>query len=195
MEDSIFHSGDNYYIRVLSGGATNFTWTFPSCPNGTPTLDPDPDCWFNYSGNGPNNQIFVYTGEQGGYISVWASNECGSSSTNLAVNFCNPQVPGEGPIYRSNDDDANEVVVSAFDNIDVYPNPSKGILTVKLNESFYKLDVLKNILVYDVNGSLIFQTTVTNNSLQINLDDYIAGVFYLKVEYKNYFTFRKIIMF
>ena len=48
-----FSPGSNYTVQVIAQGATNFNWTFPNCPNGTPTGDPDPACWFNYTGNGP----------------------------------------------------------------------------------------------------------------------------------------------
>lgn len=190
-----FNSGDNYYINVISQGATNFVWRFPSCPNGTPIGDPDPECWFNYTGNGPLNQIFVYAGEQGGSISVWASNECGTSSVQTNIDFCSPQVPGPGPIIRSGFiDEKDKIDVTYLGKVFAYPNPADKVLTVELNNNFYHSEELKGVQLLDMNGKPIYNTVISNNSLQINLDKYGPGVFYLKVEYKSDYTFHKIII-
>ena len=180
----------NVSITALAQGATEFTWSFPTCPNGTPKGDPDPACWFNYTGN--SQQIFIYVGQQSGSISVWASNECGTSSINVPVNFCEGS-PGPGPIIRSasSDEDAADLLPG---KVVAYPNPANEILIIELSREFYPAAEPKDIELFDIAGSRLYRKAISGNSLQIDSSNFPPGVFYLKVHYRDDFTFRKIII-
>ncbi len=188
-----FTPGTNVSVSAIVQGATGFSWAFPSCPNGPPIGDPDPDCWFNYTGN--QQQVFIYVGQQSGSISVWASNECGASSINLPIVFCEGEPPGDGTIIRSESNDGSEGAGTMLPaRVVAYPNPAGETLTVELAEDFYPAGEPKNIQLLDISGRAVYRTVISGNSLRIDAGDFPPGIFYLKVRYRDGFVFQKIIV-
>lgn len=183
----------NVSITALAQGATEFTWSFPTCPNGTPTGDPDPACWFNYTGNA--QQIFIYVGQQSGSISVWASNECGTSSINVPVNFCEGP-SGPGPIIRSVSSDGGDEDAAGLlpGKVVAYPNPANEILIIELSREFYPAAEPKDIELFDIAGSRLYRKTISGNSLKIDSSNFPPGIIYLKVHSQDDFAFEKIII-
>lgn len=60
--------------------------------------------------------------------------------------------------------------------ISVYPNPTNGLVNLtSMGKS------LKNIEVTEITGKVIFSTQTVDESLQLNLNSYSNGVYYLKV--------------
>jgi len=189
-----FTIASNVVIHISSSqGATNFTWTFPTCPNGPPGGDPDPECWFNYTGNGPGTTIFAYVGQQGGNISLFASNECGSTSIALPIEFC-PGGPGGGPIIKSYSNDDVHLDENPADRIVTYPNPANGNFTLELNPPFYPVEELRSIQLLNMGGRSIYNKTFSGNKLRIDVNDFSPGIYFLKVQYRGDFIFRKIII-
>lgn len=198
-----FSPGTNIAFIVHADGADTYDWTFPQCPNGPSSSgDPDPECWFNYNSNSPSNTtILVYVGEQGGTISVSATNRCGTTFSNLLpIEFCDIQTPGDGPIIRSNSEEDIEEEVHLKDlsgndsKIHVYPNPTEDIWNISLDDDFYVTNQSKNIQVLSMTGYLAYQVDIVENKHSIDASNLPKGIYYLKVQYENDLSFQKIII-
>ncbi|HHG86391.1 MAG TPA: T9SS type A sorting domain-containing protein, partial [Bacteroidetes bacterium] len=188
-----FDPGENYVLIADAEGGEHFEWSFPSCPNGDPSI-PDPECWFNYTGNA--QQVYVYTGQQGGYISVWATNPCGTSSINVPIGkFCD-ETPGHDVIFRSDDSDHPEEGIDSEDtaNISVFPNPVSETVSVRLNNSLFKKEVEKAFSLYGVNGKSVHTGTAFGNKWDMDVSGLATGVYYLKIVYHSKISIHRIII-
>lgn len=86
---------------------------------------------------------------------------------------------------NSNDD--NEVIKEVSnDNFSFYPNPNKGIFTVKYNSEFNKA---VKILVFDITGKQIFnsefKTSENNHEFQISMKNIMPGMYFIKLIDQN----------
>jgi len=74
-------------------------------------------------------------------------------------------------------------------NVEVFPNPSSGIITVSCDEN------LKNIEVYNVLGSLIYsEKSYSQNEISINLSHLSSGIYHLILRNENQVINQKIII-
>lgn len=75
----------------------------------------------------------------------------------------------------------NEFEVSR--NVDVYPNPSKGIFNVNLDNSFNEAE----LKVYNVTGQIVYTMSVNNSkgSVVLDLSHLQKGVYYLNITSGN----------
>lgn len=64
-------------------------------------------------------------------------------------------------------------VLSNPDNFKVFPNPT----TDNLNLHLLKANVKGTILIYNLNGERVYQTTIDKNEFQINLSDFPTGTY------------------
>ena len=184
-----FRPGTNVSIRVTSDGATTYTWSFPDCPDGIPSTDPDPDCWYNYDGDGPDKVIHVYVGQQcSGSISVWASNECGTVSRNFPIECCDgdgpegPDGPGGGPIMKlvfGNDG-------GVLQYMNVYPNPTDGILTVELFSEYFDELEEKIVLISTIDNDPVFHESFYSNRFDLDLRDLESGQYIFTISTARY---------
>jgi len=80
----------------------------------------------------------------------------------------------------------NSVFIS---NIDVFPNPTAGIITVLFDEN------LKNIEVYNILGSLIHsEKTNSLNEIELNLSHLSSGIYHLVLTSEDLVLNQKIII-
>ena len=84
--------------------------------------------------------------------------------------------------------------VSNLNNIDflIYPNPTNKNLTVELNKSFNKLEVL----ISDLKGHEISKENYYNcQSINLDVNKYESGIYFIKIRTdNNYIGFRKLII-
>ena len=177
-----FPIGSNVVLKVKSEGATSYTWTFPNCPSGPVFGDPNSDCWFNYTGDGLNNQIFVYVGEQGGSVSVWASNECGSSSINIPINFCDRD---DGPFHGGPNIRSGSNIEDL--NFRIFPNPTSKFITIETKE------VGAQLFLYNTQGKLLKEIPNLSNIDRIDLEGLPIGVYYVVFQSISNREIRKIV--
>ncbi len=59
----------------------------------------------------------------------------------------------------------------------IYPNPTKNNLSIKLKETFYKVEI------YNINGGLV--STIETTEDELNIENLNTGVYFLKVYSKN----------
>ncbi|MCB2220861.1 MAG: Omp28-related outer membrane protein [Bacteroidetes bacterium] len=81
----------------------------------------------------------------------------------------------------------NKADVSRADDISIFPNPSSGEFTIRLNKSAY-------LQIFDVSGCEIKNMELRPGQSQFNLKHYQAGLYYVKLRGANDVQFFKIIL-
>jgi hypothetical protein len=81
----------------------------------------------------------------------------------------------------------NETNLSKGFNI--YPNPTKGLFTVSLDE----LDNNSTIIVYSIVGKEVINQKITNNKTIINLEGFDKGIYFVKIQNGNQLITERII--
>ncbi len=83
-------------------------------------------------------------------------------------------------------------VIAIEDNVEVYPNPSKDILYVKLNAKNQKIN---SLILRDNLGKIVWTKEKPNNKLEIiQLQNFARGVYYLSVIGEKNIIGRKVII-
>lgn len=105
-----------------------------------------------------------------GAISQW----CGSyyinkSSQDMSMIFVNVVPPSSPTGIQSN-------AINAA-NFQVYPNPSNGTFKVELENA----TELSTIKVYNAIGKLVYETSATESSKEIKLDNMSSGVYFIRI--------------
>jgi len=95
---------------------------------------------------------------------------------------------------KSIKDFMNETVMSIEDdtksnndNIKIYPNPTSGIIKV-VGESVNYIEIL------NTSGNVIRQLRTSDNTTQINLEEYSKGVYFIKTHTNSGIAVRKIVL-
>lgn len=76
----------------------------------------------------------------------------------------------------------------ALTGVSVYPNPTSGLFTVEL-----KSGAIKSVVVTDVTGRTVLNSTVNGNSSEVNLDGFSSGVYYVKISSENSFSVVRVV--
>jgi hypothetical protein len=61
----------------------------------------------------------------------------------------------------------------------IYPNPTRGVLAVKIRNM--NPDVLHRIMVFNLNGAVVFERSNISNYTQINLSAQPKGMYFLRI--------------
>jgi len=75
----------------------------------------------------------------------------------------------------------------SFNNLEIYPNPTDGILNVKVEENV-------QLSLYDISGNQLAGHTATTGSNVIDLSSHPAGIYFLNIRSENKSEIRKIII-
>jgi hypothetical protein len=162
-----FSQGNSMHLNATSQGANWYSWTFPNCNvEYDPVEDPFPThCWYNYTGDSSvSGQVHFFVGQNGGSVSVFASNQCGVSSINIPVNFCDeaggPGTPG-APIVP--------LVGNGGTYGTIYPNPASGYLDLALLDTYFDPTKEKTVYIQTQQGNSAGTEVFTGNQQQILL--------------------------
>jgi len=74
-----------------------------------------------------------------------------------------------------------------LDNVNVYPNPTNGIINITLNENVN----VEKIILTDLQGKIVYQNSQL--STQINISNLSRGIYMLKVQSNNGISIHKVI--
>lgn len=118
-------------------------------------------------------------------------NPGGNSATNQVENFTQP-TPGSTPATGSA---CTTLGIDYFKNSDmirVFPNPSNGDITVRINQFTGKV----NLQVIDLNGRVVYSLNNTDFSIEksINLNQLQKGMYVIKIDGDNLQYTKKIIL-
>jgi len=72
----------------------------------------------------------------------------------------------------------------------VYPNPATDKFTIQLDE----LKAQGKIEIFDLTGKLIYTQNINGKSTEINAKDFGAGIYFIKINQKEFITTKKIII-
>ena len=100
-------------------------------------------------------------------IKYTVTNSCGITARSAYVVNITAFKPGENAIAESN----------APASLNVYPNPSNGMLNLETAQG----SGISMVLVFDISGKMMQQVNGNGNTLQINISDYTPGMYILRV--------------
>ncbi len=78
---------------------------------------------------------------------------------------------------------------NAANMLNIYPNPSNGLYTVNMNTA-----AKTTVEVYNVIGEVVFSTQLINNTALVDLTNYSAGVYSMKVISENTTIVKQIVL-
>jgi len=99
----------------------------------------------------------------------------GNSVSNQAEIFFDYNFPIETNIATTSFQVLSVDEFGIDNSISVFPNPSKGIVTLSSKHK------LKSIKVHDAMGRLVFETVTEDLNYMLNVADYANGIYYLKI--------------
>lgn len=76
----------------------------------------------------------------------------------------------------------NEEVIDN-DNLKVYPNPASNVLNIQLDLN--KTNSLKTYQIFDIQGKLVYNQNTTDCILDLNVSEYVKGIYILVVNTNN----------
>jgi len=106
----------------------------------------------------------------------WSIGEC-ITATHSAGDYVITQGLHQGSYVITSVEDLRAEI-----EISVYPNPTTDLLTINLEASARPSSVLT---VTDINGKVLQQVEVTNETEQLNFSNYTAGIYFLTVKQAN----------
>jgi len=77
-----------------------------------------------------------------------------------------------------------------YETINLYPNPAKGVLNVDLSNILN----IRSINVFDVNGRQIIELPVKSGIVQIDMTNYVSGIYFIKVITDNHQYVQRFIL-
>lgn len=87
-------------------------------------------------------------------------------------------------------DNAVTIDNSIRESINVYPNPTSGLLNVEFGNTS-----VQKVTIYDALGKLIFENTISEDvdNLNINLSEYPAGIYLIRINQEEKIVMKKIV--
>ena len=85
--------------------------------------------------------------------------------------------------------------ISSNENIVIYPNPTKGIVSINFENNFNNENV--SIKVIDMIGKIIYEKKnieIINSSINIYLDNVNNGVYFITIQRKDKIFSKKLII-
>ena len=118
------------------------------------------------------NPSHTYTANGTYTVTLTATGPCGTNTSTTTVNIA-----------------ATGIDTYEMDALSVYPNPSNGLFTVKMNATAKTV-----VEVYNVIGKLVYATQLNNNTATVDLSNQSAGVYSMKVISENNTAVKQIVL-
>ena len=150
--------------------------------------------------------VNIYLSKDGGftYPITLASNVPNNGSANVTIptgsitNAARVMVRGAGNIFYAINGKNIKIEMSTginelnSDNINVYPNPTNNLLNLTFNES----TEVQQITLMDLQGKVVYNnTSVQENTLQINTSELSEGLYMLNVQTNNGVNIHKAVSY
>ena len=217
-QGSMFHA-DIKEISYGESGISVPTWYNVFTPNGDDINDElyyniyNADTWelqafdrngypvFQSAGIIENNSAVVWRGENTVtdtyYCIIKFRNSCGEVLTKaldiLVVHGGSKEFESQIPIRNNNElltNDENEILMGDY-NFNIYPNPSKGVFNLDINNQ----NLNYNVIIYNLIGEKVYEKcNFTSQELKINLNSKPKGLYIIKVEIGNEIIAYKILI-
>ncbi|NVN96153.1 MAG: T9SS type A sorting domain-containing protein [Bacteroidetes bacterium] len=165
------YSNIKFSVPVISG-ASSYVWSYSGTgvtfvpPSGITTND---TIWLNFSSTATS-----------GNLTVTGQNSCGDGAVSQNAYIA---------VFPVGIDDLGNSL-----NFQIYPNPSKGIITVNINDINSNLD----LQITNIQGKVIHKETLTNDKTSytqdIDLTSYPKGIYFVKIINKDFTKVEKIVL-
>ena len=109
----------------------------------------------------------------------------GKYAVRLTSTIC-PDITAMSNCYDAYNLEVSSALV--FENVKVFPNPNKGILFIETND-FQNVE----IEITDLQGRLLFTSSMNTSKIQLDLESYAVGTYLLKLSKDKYFNIYKIV--
>jgi hypothetical protein len=130
----------------------------------------------------------INTGDVG--LEVWTNSNHGTNVLcSHGIAHADSQTPTPAPI--STDSNLNPTARKSAE-IGIFPNPSLGSVNIDVSQS----EEFSTIVLYGVDGQIVFEDLVTNNAqrFEINLANYPVGVYQVKLYSANNVVTKRLIL-
>jgi len=101
----------------------------------------------------------------------------------------NPRLEGRIDMGAIESIITNNVEINGIKDFDIYPNPCKGLLHLKSDESLQ----IKSIEIFNTNGQILYKNTMNKPISQINISNFGQGVYFIKIISEKGIIVKKII--
>ncbi len=165
--DSIVVAGTKSYTVPAITGATSYVWTY----SGTGAT---------ITGTTNTISISFLSNFTGGNLTVMGQNACGNGTVSPAYTITN---------YVGIDDQNGNSL-----NYSIYPNPTKGKITVVINGVSSKLE----LQITNLQGEVIRTQSISNDkqsyTTDIDLSNYAKGIYFVKIINNNFVKVEKVVL-
>jgi hypothetical protein len=168
-----FPSYNRYWLRITRSGNQFFGYVSPNGSN-----------WFQAFATMVNMPECV---EVGLVVANYSANSL------VSATFTNVEVT-EGMLPLIYDGDLSDAIAGTFNKIDLYPNPSSGIVYMSIPNPE---DDLVNINIKDALGRIVFSSVIENQLnqiLELNLSHLPSGMYFLNYGNSPNMQMKKIIL-
>lgn len=118
----------------------------------------------------------------------WTTPDTINNKAYIYFDYNSPIVTNSAKTFFENTSGINDNITFLDNTIQISPNPSAGMITIKNNY------VMKNITIYNVSGQIIISETCDKKLKEINLEDLSNGIYFIRISYLDGFiTTKKII--
>ena len=90
-------------------------------------------------------------------------------------------IKGEGVVLNV------ENLSSNYTKINIFPNPSKGVVTVEKSTAF-------SVELININGQTVYESNAQNSRQIFDFSDQKAGIYFMKIKYGKQVAVRKIVL-
>jgi len=93
-----------------------------------------------------------------------------------------------GGVYRFEHDENSSVSVNEIEqsNVNIYPNPTNGLITLSSNDA-----QIEEVVLINLQSQVVFNAEYSKKKVELDLDDYPAGVYFVTAELSSGQTVTK----
>jgi hypothetical protein len=155
-----------------------------------------------YRGTAPTSKILIDSISADDEIILYTDINSPNETVYYAVeavvdNNCNTSQGAIAGRVRSNNAffSSTEASISTLNyfNSSIYPNPSKGNLTIEIDENLVKSSDTKIHMINHL-GQVVFSEGLLKTTTDLNLTDFAKGIYFIKIENSNYSSIQKIVI-
>ncbi len=158
---------DTLHIVGIDGDTTAYKTWFWNLGNGQTSTSSHPSVYYTTPGT---DTITLYGTDSTGHIDT--------VTEYVVVPDCN----GHRAIHTKNNSSDSTLLNNTLtgSGLTVQPNPSNGNILLSINEQ--NDGIVKYIYLYNIYGQLVYQTTSSQNAINIDLSNYSAGQYLIRVQ-------------